>query len=58
MLTTQKIVGGSFGGSVDTETVDRLVNSHFSVFIKLADVLYLSTGEGGSVAISGALTQA
>jgi hypothetical protein len=31
MLTTQKIVGGSFGGSIDTETVDRLVNSHFSV---------------------------
>jgi hypothetical protein len=29
-----KIVGGSFGGSIDQETVERLVNSQFSVMIK------------------------
>lgn len=31
---TVKVVGGSFGGSLDMETVNRLVNSHFSVTVK------------------------
>lgn len=29
-----KIVGGSFGGQVDMDTVNRLVKSHFTVTIK------------------------
>lgn len=29
-----KVTGGSFGGAVDQETVERLVNHHFSVRIK------------------------
>lgn len=29
-----KVVGGSFGGSVDKETVERLVRAHFTVKIK------------------------
>lgn len=29
-----KIVGGSFGGSIDMETVNRLVKSHFTVKVK------------------------
>lgn len=31
---TVKVTGGSFGGSVDQETIDRLVNAHFSIKIK------------------------
>lgn len=29
-----KVVGGSFGGQIDMETVERLVKAHFSVKIK------------------------
>lgn len=29
-----KVVGGSFGGSIDNETVERLVKAHFTVKIK------------------------
>lgn len=29
-----KVTGGSFGGAVDQETIERLVNNHFSVKIK------------------------
>lgn len=29
-----KVCGGSFGGQMDMETVDRLVKSHFKVVIK------------------------
>lgn len=29
--TAVKIVGGTFGGSIDQETVERLVKSHFTV---------------------------
>ena len=29
-----KLTGGSFGGKVDQETIERLVNSHFEVVIK------------------------
>ena len=32
--TDRKVVGGSFGGNIDTETVDRLVNAHFTVKVK------------------------
>lgn len=31
---TKKIVGGSFGGEVSQDTVERLVRSHFKVIIK------------------------
>lgn len=31
---TRKIVGGSFGGAIDSETVNRLVNSQFEVVVK------------------------
>lgn len=31
---TIKVVGGSFGGSIDMETVNRLVMSHFTVVVK------------------------
>jgi len=31
---TKKIVGGSFGGSIDQQTVERLVKSHFTVVVK------------------------
>jgi len=31
---TKKVVGGSFGGQIDQETVERLVNAHFTVKIK------------------------
>lgn len=30
----QKVVGGSFSGSMDMETVERLVNAHFEVVVK------------------------
>lgn len=29
-----KVCGGSFGGTIDIDTVERLVNNHFSVVIK------------------------
>lgn len=29
-----KIVGGSFGGSIDMETANRLVSAHFTVTVK------------------------
>ena len=29
-----KVVGGSFGGSLDIETANRLVNAHFTVIVK------------------------
>ena len=31
---TKKITGGSFGGSHDIDTMNRLVNAHFTVIIK------------------------
>lgn len=31
---TVKVCGGSFGGSIDNETVERLVKSHFTVTVK------------------------
>ena len=31
---TIKVVGGSFGGSIDMETVNRLVRSHFTIVVK------------------------
>lgn len=31
---TQKIVGGSFGGRIDLQTVERLVKAHFTVTVK------------------------
>lgn len=29
-----KVVGGSFGGTIDMETVERLVKAHFTVIVK------------------------
>ena len=34
--TGEKVCGGSFGGKVDQETIDRLVNSFFSVKINVS----------------------
>lgn len=31
---TVKVVGGSFGGAISMETVNRLVRSHFTVVVK------------------------
>lgn len=31
---TVKVVGGSFGGAIDQETIERLVKAHFTVRIK------------------------
>lgn len=31
---TVKVCGGSFGGTIDNETVERLVKSHFTVAVK------------------------
>jgi DNA-binding protein YbaB len=31
---TKKIVGGSFGGSLDMDTIARLVKAHFTVTVK------------------------
>lgn len=31
---TVKVIGGSFGGSVDMETVNRIAKSHFTVIVK------------------------
>ena len=31
---TTKLVGGSFGGKVDADTIERLVKSHFTVTVK------------------------
>lgn len=31
---TTKVVGGSFGGAIDMQTVERLVRAHFTVTVK------------------------
>ena len=44
-----KVVGGSFGGSLDMETVNRLVNSQFSVVVKHSGNLVLVDRDGREV---------
>lgn len=46
---TRKIVGGSFGGSIDLETVNRLVSSHFEVKVKPSGSPVFVDSEGREV---------
>lgn len=46
-----KVCGGSFGGQVDQETVERLVNAHFSVTIKPSGRAVFVDREGREVAL-------
>lgn len=47
----RKIVGGSFGGAIDTETVNRLVNSHFEVVVKNSGTPVFVDKEGREVTL-------
>lgn len=48
---TRKVVGGSFGGSIDIETVNRLVKSHFSVVVKNSGTPVFVDKEGREVTL-------
>lgn len=48
---TCKVVGGSFGGSMDIETVNRLVKSHFSVVVKNSGTPVFVDKEGREVTL-------
>lgn len=48
---TKKIVGGSFGGSIDSETVERLVNSQFTVEVKPSGTPVFVDGQGRRVSL-------
>lgn len=48
---TRKIVGGSFRGSVDTETLEKLVKSHFTVIVKNSGRAVFVDREGREVAL-------
>jgi hypothetical protein len=48
---TRKVVGGSFGGSIDIETVNRLVKSHFSVVVKNSGTPVFVDKEGREVSL-------
>lgn len=46
---TRKIVGGSFGGAIDQETVERLVKSQFEVVVKPSGTAVFVDREGREV---------
>ena len=46
---TTKVVGGSFGGSLDLETANRLVKSHFTVVVKPSGTPVFVDREGREV---------
>lgn len=48
---TVKICGGSFGGSLDLETVNRLVKHHFTVKAKPSGSLGFVDSEGREVSL-------
>lgn len=48
---THKVVGGSFGGEIDMETVNRLVKSHFSVLVKNSGTPVFVDREGREVTL-------
>lgn len=46
-----KIVGGSFGGEIDADTVQRLVKSHFSVTVKPSGFCVFVDKQGREVSL-------
>lgn len=48
---SQKIVGGSFGGEVNQDTVERLVKSHFKVVIKNSGAACFIDSNGREVSL-------
>lgn len=46
-----KLTGGSFGGAVDMETVNRLVKSHFTVKVKNSGHAVFVDREGREVSV-------
>lgn len=46
---TVKVVGGSFGGSIDQETIERLVKAHFKVIVKNSGFCVFVDREGREV---------
>lgn len=46
-----KLTGGSFGGSIDLETVERLVKSHFTIEILPSGSLTFVDREGRQVSL-------
>lgn len=48
---TIKVCGGSFGGTLDIETANRLVNAHFSVTVKNSGRPVFVDREGREVAL-------
>jgi len=46
---SQKVVGGSFGGRIDSETVERLTKAHFSVAIKPSGTVVFVDKQGREV---------
>lgn len=46
-----KVVGGSFGGSMDIETVNRLIKSHFTVVVKKTGTPVFVDREGREVTL-------
>ncbi len=48
---TFKVFGGSFGGLLDTDTANRLVNTHFSVVIKNSGTAVFVDKEGREVSL-------
>lgn len=48
---TVKVVGGSFSGSFDMETVNRLVNSQFTVRVKNSGRAVFVDGKGNEVSV-------
>ncbi len=48
---TVKVVGGSFGGSFDWETVERLVKAHFTVKIQPSGRAVFVDREGRAVSL-------
>lgn len=48
---TVKVCGGSFGGSLDTDTANRLANTHFSVLVKPSGTAVFVDKEGREVSL-------
>lgn len=48
---TIKVTGGSFGGDIDLETVERLVKAHFTVVIKNSGRAVFVDREGREVSL-------
>lgn len=46
-----KVCGGSFGGALDLETANRLVNTHFNVIVKTSGTPVFVDREGREVSL-------